>query len=103
MYINVDNDVSNETNMPPRVNSDHVLDTQGKRVLELCQSTSFVIGNGRLHNDLGIGDFTFHSFNGSSTVDYFLLNPDDFKHVTGFSILDTNEFSDHCAIEFMVA
>ena len=34
-----------------RASQDHVTDTHGQRMIALCKSTSFVIGNGRLHND----------------------------------------------------
>lgn len=78
-------------------------DTQGKRLIELCQSTSLVIGNGRLYGDLGIGEYTYHSMNGSSMVDYFILNPHDLKNVTDFNILEPNEFSDHSGIEIKFA
>jgi len=88
--IYIDNDVNQQSSsvyITPRANRDHVIDTQGRRLIELCQTTSFVIGNGRLFKDRGIGNHTFHSVNGSSTVDYFLLNVNDFIHVTDFEIL----------------
>lgn len=77
-----------------------MIDTYGKRLIELCQSASIVIGNGRLHSDLDIGDYTFHSRNGSSVVDYLLLNADDMQYISDFKILDPNEFSDHSGIAF---
>ena len=74
----------------------------GRRLIELCQSTSFILGNGRLHNDRGIGDYTFHSRIGSSTVDYVLLYSPDIKYITKFEIEEITEFSDHCGISFSV-
>ena len=86
-------------NITARASCDHVTDCQGKRLIELCLATSLVIGNGRLHSDRGIGDFTFHSKNGSSVVDYVLLNFDDFDCLSNFCILPPNEFSDHSGLE----
>ena len=67
-----------------RVNKDHVLDRKGKQLLELCQATSLIIGNGRLHNDLGIGEYTYHTHNGASVIDYLLFNANDLKLVSDF-------------------
>ena len=69
-------------------------------MIALCKSTSFVIGNGRLHDDDNIGEFTLCSKNGSSVVDYFLLQKQDFLYVTDFKILNQNEFSDHSGLSF---
>lgn len=63
IYIDNDNDLSNYSNVPPRVSKDHVTDLYGRRLIEFCQSTSFVIGNSRLYNDPGIGDCTYYSLN----------------------------------------
>ncbi len=53
-------------------------------LIELCKTTSMIIANGRLYNDLGMGDYTYHSPNGSSAVDYFLLQRADIIHVNDF-------------------
>ncbi|KAH3771419.1 hypothetical protein DPMN_172736 [Dreissena polymorpha] len=82
---------------------DHVIDTNCKRLIELCQSTSFIIGNGRIHEDLNIGEFTFHSHRGSSLVDYLLLEPKDIILISNFKILQRNELSDHSGILFSLA
>jgi len=55
---------------------------------------------GRLHQDAHISDFTFHSLNGSSVVDYLILNKDDMQFVTDFCVLQPNEFSDHSGVTF---
>ena len=82
MYTNLNNQLSNTVNIPPRVSQDHVVDGQGKRMIEFCLSTGLVIGNGRLYIDLGRGDNTFHAFNGSRVVDYLLLSPRDLHYVS---------------------
>lgn len=100
MYIDSDIDLANHLIIPPRVSRDNVIDHYGRRLIEFCQSTSFVIGNSRLYNDLNIGDLTYYSPNGGSVVDYLLLHINEFKNISDFCILDPNEFSDHCGISF---
>ena len=85
-----------------RVNKDHVLDPNGRRLLELCKSTGLLIANGRLHTDNGIGEFTFCSRGGMSVVDYLLVNNNDMSYVNSFEIVDLNEFSDHSAVKFSI-
>lgn len=66
--------------LQPRVNKDHVLDTHGRRLLLLCQSSGLLIANGRVHEDRNIGDYTCLSCNGLSTVDYLLANYDGYPN-----------------------
>ena len=60
-YIVFDRFLSLQSNVyiSPRVNKDRVLDAHGKRLINLCKSTNLLIGNGRLHDDKNIEDFTF--------------------------------------------
>ena len=97
MYT-ADDEMSKFVNIPPRVSKDIVIDRNGRRLIQLCQSTSSIIGNGRLGSDLNTGDFTYHSIHGSSVVDYCILNIDDFYCITGFWVLQPNEYSDHSGI-----
>ena len=83
-----------------RVNSDHVIDARGQRLLNFCKSTNLLICNGRLYDDKTKGNFTFISRNASTVIDYVLANQTDFKLFNSFEILPLNEFSDHCAIYF---
>jgi len=85
--------------IPNRINSDKTIDAQAKRLLDLCISTGLLIANGRLHADKG--KFTFSSHVGGSTVDYLLLELDDFTTLCDFEVLDCNEFSDHAALTFV--
>lgn len=64
--------------------------------MDTCISTGLVIANGRLL----CGQFTYCSVKGKSTVDYLLLNYDDFETITNFKILELNEFSDRAPITF---
>ena len=86
--------------IPKRINSDKIIDAQGKRLLDLCISTGLLIANGRLHADKNVGKFTFSSHRGESTVDYLLLELDDFSTLCDFEVLDFTEFSDHAAVTF---
>lgn len=94
--------LSNYINIPARTSRDKVIDNPGKRLIQFCLSTSYIIGNSRLHNDQGIGDYTFHSSQGSSVVDYLLLHIDDFDSISDFNIITPNEFSDHSGIHFSI-
>ena len=90
--------MSKFVNIPPRVSKDIVIDRNDRRLIQLYQSTSSIIGNGRLGSDLHSGDFTYHSIHGSNVVDYCILNIDDFYCITGFWVLQPNEYSDHSGI-----
>ena len=81
-----------------RASKDHVFDTRGRKLIEFCKSTNFLIGNGRLRDDMNIGEFTFINSNGRSVVDYLLLKYDDFQYINKFVIMPPNEYSDHCPI-----
>ena len=55
-----------------RVNKDHVVDVYGRRLLDLCRMTKFLVAN---------GDFTFCSAQGQSTVDYLISSYEDLSHI----------------------
>ena len=39
----------------PRSNKDNMLDSHGRKLLDICKSTSFIIANGRLGDDFNKG------------------------------------------------
>jgi hypothetical protein len=92
----------NNDDIPLRKSNDPIIDPYGRRLLEVCYSTGLIIGNGRLHNDKGIGKFTCCSQNGLSVVDYLLFNFEDFNLISDFDVLPFNEFSDHSPLYFCV-
>lgn len=92
----------NKVDIPSRANKDRVLDYYGRYLLELCQCTGLLIANGRLFNDKNIGNYTFCSHQGKSTVDYLLLNFCDFGTLSHFEISEFNEFSDHAPLSFNI-
>ena len=100
MYIDQDLLILDTSNIPKRSNQDNVLDYNGLRLLELCQSTGLLTANDRISNERNIGKFTFCSHIGQSTVDYLLLNLTDSNTIAYFNILDLNKHSDHLPISF---
>ena len=52
-YVDDEQTFSNyfDLQLNPRVNSDHVVDSSGRRLLLLCQMSNLIIANGRLHHD----------------------------------------------------
>ena len=68
------------------VNSDHVVDSSGRRLLLLCQMSNLIIANGRLHHDADIGNFTYCSQSRLSVVDYLLLHQSDIHTISEFMV-----------------
>ena len=70
----------------------------GKKLLELCIETELRILNGRMLGDLE-GKLTCHKWNGSSTVDYGIVQHSLFKEIDFFKVYDLmGHLSDHCLI-----
>ena len=92
------------SHVPPRTNKDNILDQHGRRLLDLCKSTNFIIANGRLIcDDFSVGVYTFCSTQGMSTLDYVLLESIDLYLLSNFQVLSLNEFSDHAPLFFSFA
>ena len=63
----------------------------------------FRIVNGRCGDDEGVGDFTWHMHNGSSSVDYFIVSEDLLYYVNNFPVTGPSVFSDYvCKIYISV-
>ena len=92
--------VEDEISVYTRTNMDSVVNAQGQRMIDICKMCNLRIMNGRFGTDEGIGKYTCHTYNGSSTVDYYLCSPDLFQFVCGFDVKDMNMYSDHCPILF---
>ena len=56
-----------------------------------------LICNGRLNQDKD-DNYTYVKITGGSVVDFYLLNPDDFKYFTNFEVCPPTDISDHCAL-----
>ena len=106
-FINYDkfldnNDITPNVFICERVNKDHVLDSHGARLIELCKTTGLQIANGRLHADKSVGEYTYMSHNGMSVVDYLLACNNDFQYISAFEIMPPSSCSDHNAVYFCV-
>ena len=84
---------------PVRKNEDKVIDSHGRKLIDLCKTTDHAIVNGRLCNDQN-GNFTFCSTRGLSVTDYLLTHKFNLDSLNNFKILDFNNFSDHAPIYF---
>ncbi|MCU7800906.1 MAG: reverse transcriptase family protein [gamma proteobacterium symbiont of Lucinoma myriamae] len=70
----------------------------GKRLLDMCKELQLRILNGRTMGDLN-GKLTCYKWNGSSTVDYGLVESDILQNVEFFKVHDLmGHLSDHCII-----
>ena len=86
----------------PRCNEDHVVNIQGKRVLELCKMCNLRIANGRLGADISRGQVTCVTYNGKSLVDYVLCTPVLMNDICYFQVMNQNQFSDHSPILYKI-
>ena len=82
---------------PPRNHRDMTSNQYGQDLINLCQTSDLVILNGRIAGD-SVGEFTCHSPNGSSTVDYGIVSYPCFSLVTSLQVKQLTPYSDHCAI-----
>ena len=94
--------VEDEVSVYTRTNMDSVVIAQGQRMIDICKMCNLRIMNGRFWTDEGIGKYTCHTYNGSSTVDYYLCSHDLFQFVYGFYVKDVNMYSDHCPISLEI-
>ena len=84
-----------------RANQDHTVNKYGKQLIEYCIATQSFIANGRTLGDLQ-GKFTCHQTNGSSTVDYAIINETMSDYLHSFQVLDPNTGSDHSPIKMKI-
>ena len=83
-----------------RVNKDKIINENGKDLINLCKRNTMIIINGRTGSDREIGEVTFQSKNGKSTIDYCITSPDFIPHIQDFQvdILDQNLSDKHSPI-----
>ena len=82
----------------PRQNRDSKVCGFGRELLDFCISSRTRILNGRCLGDLQ-GSFTCHQYNGSSTVDYALVDEDIIDDIAYFKVHGfRSDLSDHCMI-----
>ena len=83
-----------------RYNRDTTINSNGELLVEFCKANNLKIVNGRCGADKELGDFTFNSPNGSSTIDYCIISPNFFSHILDFEVdvLDQNLSDFHSPI-----
>ena len=80
-----------------RISKDQVLNPFGLE-LSLCVDLDPTICNGTYSPDSESGDFTCHTANGSSCVDYTIVNNSLAPFVRSFAVGDLQAYTDHCPI-----
>ena len=81
---------------------DNGTNSHGLKMIDLCKRTSLRIANGRLHDDKGVGYYTYCNKQGASVIDYLLLRASDFYCIDKFKIESFNEWSDHAPLSYMI-
>ena len=101
-YNKLPTDYTLDLDILDRQNCDETVNAFGKKLIELCQMSGLRIVNGRKLGD-SLGNKTCHEWNGSSTVDYMLIDENSFSHVQTFTVQNTlNHLSDHCPISTVI-
>lgn len=78
-----------------RTNRDPIVDIKGRKLVELMESSGFMVVNGRSGADMH-GEYTFHGARGSSTVDLCWVNSKALHEVIHFEIgNELGVLSDH--------
>ena len=72
-------------------------DDHGKMILDLCHSAQLRVLNGRTLGD-SRGEFTCHRYNGSSVVDWWLVEHKLLSSVVFFRVENLSPMSDHCQL-----
>ena len=80
----------------PIANADHVLNTSGRELLQLCNDTHSVIATGRLWDKF----YTCYQDNGTSVVDTGLCSIDMLGLISNGKLHDLSSLSDHSGISF---
>ena len=81
-----------------RTSKDKHVNPFGIELMSLCTAIDLRVCNGSFPPDLGTGDFTCHTANNSSCVDFVLVNNSLAPKVNSFSVGNLKPFSDHCPI-----
>ena len=94
----ISNDQSETAFQPAQRNSfDNVINSHGKRLLEICKTLDLRIVNGRANGDT-LGGPTFHGKNGTSVIDYVICDQFTLLNVNSFVVKQPSYLSDHSAI-----
>ena len=86
----------------PRKNDDKNVNNFGKKLITLCKQHDVQIVNGRLDSGTCTCFSNRGNVVGASLVDYLITNVEKFSVINEFRVLDLNEFSDHCPLQFNI-
>ena len=95
--INYNYDVA----LPERKSQDLVVNSFGRKLLELCRSTGTRVCNGRTFGDKD-GRYTFFNHRGVSVNDFAIVSENFFHVVNYFHVENFNEWSDHAPLHFQI-
>ena len=84
-----------------RRNMDKHVNSFGRNLLSLCQSSGLRIVNGRHENDPQ-GSYTFCGVNGTSLIDYVIVQKQHFNDIVYFETGNFVTFSDHSPVYFKI-
>lgn len=83
-----------------RNSKDTIVNSRGRRYLDMCTELGFIILNGRMEGDLE-GEMTFVGAMGNSVNDIAAINLDYLNYVADFKVVP-QAFSDHLPIEVVL-
>lgn len=99
MYDMTDSDTNFD--LGKKYSQDMTVNTYGRSLIDLCKATGLRIMNGRLYNDKNVGECTYESCLGKSTIDLLICKPSSIPSITDFSILSLMPTeSDHKPVFF---
>ena len=87
----------------PRYNLDKVVNSYGRKLINLCINSRVQIMNGRNLFSSNTNQYTCIRPNGSSVVDILLTSSDSAKYITDFSVLPETVNSDHRPLSFRIS
>ena len=92
-------------NLVNRINKDTHVNKIGKQLIELCKMSDLKIANGRIGRDRVIGNYTCHTTNGKSTIDYAVISMELYPNIVDFYVdVFDNSMSDvHCPICLVIS
>ena len=85
-----------------RISEDSLVtpDRFGKSLLDICKCSNMQILNGRFGE--ASSKFTCNTWNGSSVVDYAIVEKDLMAKINSFEVGEIIDESDHCVIQFSI-
>jgi len=87
-----------------RSNKDKCMNNNGHKLIDLCKMSGLKIVNGRIGRDKLLGNFTCHTANGKSVIDYAIASMQLFPYLSDFyvDVLDRSISDVHCAISLYI-